>query len=125
MLATQIPKINPDEYSRCEETEQKTNRGKRLSPSQKTDAAIKGMVDRAIWNDDVLRAIEYDEIAVHVKHGVVYLSGHIVSTTSRSQIEKAIRVPKVAEINTPGGWMRPNSIYRRQNENPCDRIKLG
>jgi hypothetical protein len=92
MLATQIPRINPDEFSRCEETEPKTDPGKSLSPSQKTDAAIKGLVDRAIWNDDVLRAIEYDEIAVHVKHGFVYLSGHIVSTTSRSRIEKAIRV---------------------------------
>jgi osmotically-inducible protein OsmY len=92
MLATQIPKINHDEFSWCEETEQKIDRGKSLSPSQKTDASIKGLVDRAIWNDDVLRAIEYDEIAVHVRNGVVYLSGHIVSTTSQSRIKNAIRV---------------------------------
>jgi osmotically-inducible protein OsmY len=91
MLAIQIPRINPGEFSRCEETEQKTDRGKSLSPGQKTDAAIKGLVDRAIWDDDVLRAIEYYEIAVHVKNGVVYLSGHIVSTTSQSRIKNAIR----------------------------------
>jgi len=91
MLATQIATINPDEFSRCEETEQKTDHAKNLSASQKTDAAIKGLVDRAIWNDDVLRAIEYYEIDVHVKNGVVYLSGHIVSTTSQSRINTALR----------------------------------
>jgi osmotically-inducible protein OsmY len=99
MLATQIPRINPDDFSRCEETEQKTDHAKSLSPSQKTDAAIKGLVDRAIWNDDVLRAIEYYEIDVHVKNGVVYLSGHIVSTTSQSRIKNALRaVPGILGI---------------------------
>jgi osmotically-inducible protein OsmY/uncharacterized protein YkvS len=92
MLATQIPKINPDEFSRCEEPQQKTDHGKSLSPSQKTDAAIKRSIDHAIWNDNVLRAIEYHEIDVHVKNAVVYLNGHIVSTTSQSRIENAIRV---------------------------------
>jgi hypothetical protein len=91
MFPEPVPTINPDKFSRCEEQPPETNHGKRLSPSQKTDAAIKGLVDRAIWNDDVLRAIEYDEIAVHVKHGVVYLSGHIVSTTSQSRIKYALR----------------------------------
>ena len=99
MLATQIPRINPDEFSRCEETEQKTDHGKSLGASQKTDASLKGLVDRAIWNDDVLRAIEYDEIAVHVKDGVVYLSGHIVSTTSQSRIKNALRaIPGILGI---------------------------
>src|SRR5574341_1877960 len=90
MFPTQIPRINPDEFFRCEERKQKTDHGKNLSPIQKTDAAIKGSIDRAIWKDDVLRAIEYYEIDVHVKKGVVYLNGHIVSTTSQSRIENAI-----------------------------------
>jgi osmotically-inducible protein OsmY len=90
-LATQLPKINPDEFSRCEESSLITGHGKSLSPSQKTDAAIKGSIDHAIWGDDVLRAIESYEIDVHVKNGVVYLSGHIVSATSRSRIENALR----------------------------------
>jgi osmotically-inducible protein OsmY len=91
MLATQIPRINPDEFSRCEESSQITDHGKSLSPGQKADAAIKELVGRAIWNDNVLRAIEYYEIDVHVKNGIVYLHGHIVSTTSKSRIENAIR----------------------------------
>jgi len=68
-----------------------TGYGKSLSPGQKTDAAIKESIDHAIWDDDVLRAIESYEIDVHVKNGVVYLSGHIVSATSKSRIENAIR----------------------------------
>jgi osmotically-inducible protein OsmY len=91
MFPAQLPKINPDEFSRCEEPRQKTNYGKSLSPSQKTDAAIKESVDQAFWKDDVLRAIEYYEMDVHVKNGVVYLYGHIVSTTSQSRINKALR----------------------------------
>jgi hypothetical protein len=99
MFPAQVPRINPDEFSRCEEPQQKTDHGKSLSPSQKTDAAIKGLVDRAIWNDDVLRAIEYYEIDVHVKNGVVYLSGHIVGTTSQSRIKNAIRaIPGILGI---------------------------
>ena len=90
MLATQLPIIN-NEFSRCEESREITDRGKSLSPSQKTDASIKEFVDRAIWNDDVLRAIEYYEIDVHVKNGIVYLSGHIVNTTSKGRLETALR----------------------------------
>ena len=91
MLATQIPILNPAEFSRCEESSQSTDRGKSLSPSQKTDATIKESIEHAIWNDDILRAIEYYEIDVHVKNRIVYLHGHIVSTTSKSRIENAIR----------------------------------
>ena len=99
MLATQIPRLNPDEFSRCEETEQKTDHGKNLSRGQKTDAAMKRSIDHAIWNDNVLRAIEYHEIDVYVKNGIVYLHGHIVSTTSKSRIENAIRsIPGILGI---------------------------
>jgi osmotically-inducible protein OsmY len=99
MLATQIPRINPAEFSWCEESSQITDHGKSLSPGQKTDAAIKASIDRAIWNDDILRAIEYYEIDVHVKNGIVYLHGHIVSTTSKSRIENAIRsIPGILGI---------------------------
>lgn len=99
MLATQIPRINPDEFSWCEESSQSTDHGKSFSPIQKTDAAIKELVDRAIWNDDILRAIEYYEIDVHVKNGIVYLHGHIVGTTSKSRIENAIRsIPGILGI---------------------------
>jgi len=91
MFPVQIARTDPDEFSRCEEQEQETNHGKSLSASQKIDAAIKGSVERAIWNDDVLRVIEYDEIDVHVKNGVVHLNGHIVNTASQKRIQTAFR----------------------------------
>ena len=91
MFPAQISRIIPDEFSRCEEPQQKTHHGNNLSPSQKVDAAIKGSIERAFLKDDVLRAIEYYEIDVHVKNAIVYLSGHIVSTTSRGRIENAMR----------------------------------
>ena len=99
MFPAQLSTTNPDEFSRCEEPSQMIDQGKSLSKVQKTDAAIKENVERAIWNDDVLRAIEYYEIAVHVKNGVVYMNGHIVSTTSQSRIDNAIRaIPGILGI---------------------------
>ncbi len=96
---TQTTKINPDEFSRCEERRQMTDHGKSLSPIRKTDAVIKGYIDNALWKDNVLRALDYYEIDVHVKNGVVYLNGHIVSTTSQSRIENAIRaIPGILGI---------------------------
>ena len=76
-----------------------TDHGKSLSPIQKMDAVIKGQIDNALWKDKVLRTLDYYEIEVHVKNGTVYLNGHIVSTTSQSRIESAIRaIPSILEI---------------------------
>jgi osmotically-inducible protein OsmY len=92
MFPAQTPRTNPDNYSRCEELGQKeADHGKGPGPSQKTDTAIKGFVDRALWKDDVLRAIDYYDIDVHVKNGVVYLNGHIVGATSQNRIKNALR----------------------------------
>ena len=91
MFPLQVPRINSTEFSRCEERSHLIDHGKSLTPGQKTDAVIRGSIDRALWKDDVLRAIEYYEIDVHVKNGVVYLNGHIVSTTSQSRIQNALR----------------------------------
>jgi osmotically-inducible protein OsmY len=91
MLTTQIPRINPEEFSRCEESTQMADHGKTRSPGQNRDAAIKSSIEHAIWNDDVLCAIEYHEIDVQVKNGIVYLYGHITGTSSKSRIENAIR----------------------------------
>lgn len=90
MFPTQLAKINPDDFSRCEELEQKTDSGKSLSPRQKTDAAMRESINHALWKDDVLRAIEYDQFALYVKNGVVYLNGHIVSASNQKRIETAI-----------------------------------
>jgi len=92
MIPAQISKINPDEFSRCEERNQKSDPGESPGSIQKTDAAIKEQIYQAFWKDAVLRSLEYHEIDVRVKNGVVYLYGHIVSTTSQSRVEDILRV---------------------------------
>jgi len=99
MFPIQVTEVDPEEFSRCEEREQITEYGNSLSPVQKTDAAIKDSISHALWKDDVLRAIEREQIDVHVKNGAVYLSGHIVNTSSWNRIEHAIRaIPGIQEI---------------------------
>ena len=47
----------------------------------------------------MLRAIDYDEIEVYVKNGVVYLNGHIVSTSNQFRLINAIRtIPGILAI---------------------------
>jgi len=73
--------------------------GKKLDSAQKSDAATREHVYNALWRDDVLRALEYYEVDVHVKNGIVYLCGHIVNTTSLHRIKSAIRsIPGIREI---------------------------
>lgn len=91
MFPKYVTEVNPEKFSRCEEREQVKDRGNRHSRVQKNDAAIKESISHALWKDDVLRAIEYEQIGVQVKNGNVYLSGHIVNTSSRSRIENAVR----------------------------------
>jgi osmotically-inducible protein OsmY len=99
MFPTQIPGINPDVFSRCEERKQMVaNNGKSL-PIRQNDMVIKEAIYQALWKDSVLRAIEYYEIDVHVRNETVYLYGHIVGTTSQLRIMNAIRtVPGILGI---------------------------
>ncbi len=99
MFPAQISVIDPDEISRCEERGQVMEYGKSLGPIEKIDASIKESIYHAFWKDTVLRALEYEEIDVRVKDGIVHLNGHIVSTTSLNRIKNAIRsIPNILEI---------------------------
>jgi osmotically-inducible protein OsmY len=89
----------PDEVSRCEERMLQSDPGRVPSPMAGTDASLKRSVERAIWKDEVLRAIEYYEIDVRVTNGIVHLNGHIANMTSRIRIENAIRsIPGIQEV---------------------------
>ena len=99
MYKEQVLETKLEKFSRCEERRQMNDHGKSLSPFRKTDAAIQELINKALWNDSVLRALDYHQIDVHVKNGVVYLNGHIVSTFSQSRIKNALRVvPGILEI---------------------------
>jgi osmotically-inducible protein OsmY len=69
------------------------------SSIQKADAAMREDVYSALWKDDVLRAMESDDIDVLVNEGIVSLNGHIMSTTSQGRIENALRnIPGILGI---------------------------
>lgn len=87
MFPVKTPKVRPDEYSQCEERRQI----KDLKFIQKTDLVMKQLIYHALWADDVLHSLEYSEIDVYVKNGIVHLYGHIVSTNSRARVYTAIQ----------------------------------
>jgi osmotically-inducible protein OsmY len=87
-----MPEKASSEFSRCEEHSRLIDHGRSLTPGQKTDATLKATIERALWNDDVLRAIEAHEIEVNVKDSVVHLDGHIASMTNQKRVQNAIRV---------------------------------
>lgn len=63
-------------------------------PNYVTDAALTREVDRALWDDEVLRVTDYHEIDVQVIEGVVTLSGHIMGMMNQDRIVNAIRKVK-------------------------------
>lgn len=99
MFPLQLPSIVEAEFSRCEDQGEMSEAGNASGPTRKADARIKDSIYKALWKDDILRAVEQDQLNVHVKEGAVYLSGHIVNTTSRNRIEAAIQaVPGIAGV---------------------------
>ena len=99
MFPTELSKIKTDEYSRCEGRGQIIGIDENISKIPKNDAGIREAIYQALWKDNVLRAIEYYEIDVHVKNETVYLYGHIVGTGSQRRIMNAIQtVPNILEM---------------------------
>jgi len=97
MLQVQIPRTGSDELIRCKDSSQSMPQ-ERVGSGE--DSALAHEIDRVLWNDDVLRAIEYDQIDVHVKNRAVYLTGHVVNTSNQVRIMNAIRtVPGVQVLN--------------------------
>jgi osmotically-inducible protein OsmY len=101
MFPTQSSSINSDEFPGYEEQGQVMVRRASFGPIPKTDAEINESIYHGLLKDDVLQALEYHEIDVHVKNGIVYLNGHIMSPTSQDWIETAIRaIPGIPEIKS-------------------------
>jgi osmotically-inducible protein OsmY len=100
MLPEQITELSLDKFSRCEEQTQTTAGGVSLNSIPKADGITKDAIYHAFWKDDVLRALEYDEINVQVKNAAVYLYGHIVSAASQSRVISALRtIPGILRID--------------------------
>ena len=58
-------------------------------------------VDRALWNNNVLRNTDYGEIDVLVNDGVVSLRGHVINTTNQQRAEEVARsIPGVEKVKS-------------------------
>jgi osmotically-inducible protein OsmY len=100
MFPAQTQQTHPNEILRCGDSSILiAERQQDNNENANADAALAQEVDHALWKDDVLRAMDYREIDVLVKNGIVYLGGHIVSTTSNDRVEKVLRaIPGILEI---------------------------
>ncbi len=68
-------------------------------PGYHADSVIAAEVDRALWNDDVLRQSDYHEIDVTVSSGIVSLNGHVVGGSIKARAEQTARkVPVVLGV---------------------------
>ncbi|MBL8103708.1 MAG: BON domain-containing protein [Anaerolineales bacterium] len=98
-MSEQIHEDSPAQVSRCEERILLLEHGKSLSPVEKRDAGVKAEIADILWKDDILRALDYHEIDVHFKNGVVTLNGHISSSNSQKRIENALHaISGIVEI---------------------------
>ena len=102
MLAKQTNQANLAEFSRCDDRswlpveEQKV-----LDKKDNADASIAKKVERALWKNGMLRSTDYREIDVAVKDGVVFLMGHVISTSNQQLAEDAVRtIPGVLGVKS-------------------------
>jgi osmotically-inducible protein OsmY len=102
MLTAQTTGARPAEYSRCGDRSRLSLKEQDEDhKADRADASIAEKVERALWNNGVLRYTDYREIDVLVKDGVVFLSGHVISTTNQQRAEEAARtVPGVLGVES-------------------------
>ena len=92
MINEQGSHINPGEFSRCEERDRlQEKNGNDHSPTRRMDVALEEEIMHAIWQDNVLRATDSHEIDIHVEDGIVYLSGHLLSSINYQRVKKALQ----------------------------------
>lgn len=92
MFPAQVPPTDPDEFMRCGESSQLIAEGQ-SGPNENTraDATLAHEIDRELWKDSILRALDYGSIDVRVRNGIVALYGHVTSLTNRRRAETASR----------------------------------
>lgn len=102
MAPTQLSGADPDAYSRCKARSRLSLDEQNVDQkAEKADASIAEKVDRALWNDKVLRSTDYREIEVAVKDRIVFLGGHVISSGSQQRAESAASsVPGVLGITS-------------------------
>lgn len=92
MFPAPIPQTDPDELLRCGQPGLLAD-GKRWGRDESSlaDTDLAHEVDNALWNEPTLRAVDYNNIEIGVRNGIVSLYGHVVSETNRRLVGEAIR----------------------------------
>ena len=92
MYQAQMPQTDTDELLRCKDSSHSmVEEQKSQNENAKTDIDLMHEVDHALWRDAAFRAIDYDNIDVRVRGGMVYLNGHVSSLTNQHQAEKSLQ----------------------------------
>ena len=122
MLAVQTTQANLAEFSRCDDRSWLSVEEQNADhKADKTDASIAEKVDRALWNNGVLRSTDYQEIDVTVKDGIVFLSGHVISTSNQLRAEDAVRtVPGVLGVQS---YLVPDDKITREVAGALGKIE--
>ncbi len=102
MLKTHTTPTNPANFFRGEDrTPLIADTGHRNLIIKKIDAALADRVDQALWNNEVLRNMDYKEMNVFVEDQIVYLSGHVVSSANQQRAENVIRtIPDILGVKS-------------------------
>jgi len=81
------------EFSRCEEqTWAQLDEDESGQPRiDEKDAALEDTIRHALWMDTVLRGTDLDDMEIHVRDGIAYLSGYLTSVSNRKRVEKALK----------------------------------
>lgn len=104
MVAVQTTRTSRTAFSRCDERSTSSIEKQIMDhEADQADATIAVKVERALWNIDVLllRNMDYEEINVNVRDGVVFMSGHVSSITNQKRAEDASRtIPGVLDVES-------------------------
>ncbi len=122
MVAVQTTQASLAEFSRCDDQPLLSVEEQNVHPvADKADASIAEKVDRALWNNGVLRSTDYREIDVDVKAGVVFLSGHVISASNQQQAEDAVRtIPGVLDVKS---YLVPDDNIMREVAGALGKIE--
>jgi osmotically-inducible protein OsmY len=122
MVAVQTTQASLAEFSRCDDQSLLSVEEQNAHHmAGKADASIAEKVDRALWNNGVLRSTDYREIDVDVKDGVVFLNGHVISASNQKRAEDAVRtIPGVLDVKS---YLVPDDNIMREVAGALGKIE--
>jgi osmotically-inducible protein OsmY len=102
MVAVQTAQTSLSEFSRCNERPWlKVEELNGQAKQDHVDGFISEKVNHTLWNNGLLRSTAYQQIDVVVNGGVVFLSGHVISSGNQRRAEDAVlSIPGVLGVKS-------------------------